>query len=549
MIYEKDQEIALRDGVKIFADVFRPIDSDTKPVPAILPWSIYGKTGTGLQSLDKVPWRVGIPRSWTSGLEKWEAPDPAEWIQRGYAVVNTDARGTFQSEGDMPVYGTQEGRDGHDAIEWIGVQPWCNGAVGMAGNSWLGSTQWFIGAEQPPHLKALAPWEGLGDYYRESLCRGGIPDYSFWGLLLSNFTGGLNNREHVEDMIDKYPLWNAYWEDKRPKLWNINVPMYATASYSTGLHTEGSLRGYFLSSSAEKWLRICSTQEWHDIYQPNYIDELQSFFDKYLKGIQNDWEATPRMRLALLGYNQPSIVDRPISRLPPENFVWQSFYLDGLTSTLQRRPRINEHALTYDATVAWSYPPKEYAGFRLTFEKYTELCGFSKAKLYMSTPDHDDMDVYVVIQKLDKNGKMLQQFNIPFRDLPPEVAEKDIPGENIMRYIGPNGRLRASHRAVQKEPDYPDEKLELLSPAYVWHPHDKVEKLKKDQVVELEIMLWAGGMIFERGESLRLDILGHDPRWPEFKGLDKSLRNFNVGKHRVHTGGEYPSSLYIALSN
>jgi putative CocE/NonD family hydrolase len=99
-------------------------------------------TDTGKQSLDLFPWRLGIHRSWTSGLEKWEAPDPAEWIQRGYAVVNTDARGTFKSEGDMPVYGTQEGRDGHDAIEWIGTQVWCNGAVGMAGNSWLGSTQW-----------------------------------------------------------------------------------------------------------------------------------------------------------------------------------------------------------------------------------------------------------------------------------------------------------------------------------------------------------------------------------------------------------------------
>ena len=96
----------------------------------------------GKLSLDLFPWRLGIYRSWTSGLEKWEAPDPAEWIQRGYAVVNTDARGTFKSEGNMPVYGTQEGRDGYDTIEWIGTRKWCNGAVGMAGNSWLASTQW-----------------------------------------------------------------------------------------------------------------------------------------------------------------------------------------------------------------------------------------------------------------------------------------------------------------------------------------------------------------------------------------------------------------------
>lgn len=97
---------------------------------------------TGMQTLDNFPWRLGIPRHATSGLEKWEAPDPAEWIPRGYAIVSSDARGIHYSEGDMAVYGTQEGRDGYDTIEWIGVQPWCNGSVGMAGNSWLGTTQW-----------------------------------------------------------------------------------------------------------------------------------------------------------------------------------------------------------------------------------------------------------------------------------------------------------------------------------------------------------------------------------------------------------------------
>lgn len=89
-----------------------------------------------------LPFRVGIPRSATSGLEKWEAPDPAEWCSRGYAVVNVDARGSFMSEGDYFIYGTQEGRDGHDTIEWIAEQSWCNGKVAMAGNSWLATTQW-----------------------------------------------------------------------------------------------------------------------------------------------------------------------------------------------------------------------------------------------------------------------------------------------------------------------------------------------------------------------------------------------------------------------
>ena len=48
------------------------------------------------------------------------------------------------SEGDFAFYGTQEGRDGYDSIEWIAAQPWSNGAVSMAGNSWLGTTQWSV---------------------------------------------------------------------------------------------------------------------------------------------------------------------------------------------------------------------------------------------------------------------------------------------------------------------------------------------------------------------------------------------------------------------
>jgi predicted acyl esterase len=59
----------------------------------------------------------------------------------------------------------------------------------MAGNSWLATTQWYIAAEQPPHLACMAPWEGLGDYYRESICRGGIPDHAFWDVLMDWFCG------------------------------------------------------------------------------------------------------------------------------------------------------------------------------------------------------------------------------------------------------------------------------------------------------------------------------------------------------------------------
>lgn len=49
MIFEQDLSITLRDGAVIYADVFRPVstDSDGK-VPAVLHWSPYGKQGNGM---------------------------------------------------------------------------------------------------------------------------------------------------------------------------------------------------------------------------------------------------------------------------------------------------------------------------------------------------------------------------------------------------------------------------------------------------------------------------------------------------------------------
>lgn len=51
-------------------------------------------------NLDIVQSRAGVHKSTTSGYESFEAPDPAEWTARGYAVVNVNARGIMGSTGD-----------------------------------------------------------------------------------------------------------------------------------------------------------------------------------------------------------------------------------------------------------------------------------------------------------------------------------------------------------------------------------------------------------------------------------------------------------------
>lgn len=87
-------------------------------------------------------------------------------------MISVDARGAGNNDGHMGVLGSQEAEDGYDVVEAVAKLPWCNGNVGMAGNSYLAISQWFIAAQQPPSLKAIAPWEGLSDLYREQFCRG-----------------------------------------------------------------------------------------------------------------------------------------------------------------------------------------------------------------------------------------------------------------------------------------------------------------------------------------------------------------------------------------
>ncbi len=48
-----------------------------------------------------IPAHIGIPFDWLSDYENFEAPDPADWVGRGYAVVNIDARGSWDSQGTL----------------------------------------------------------------------------------------------------------------------------------------------------------------------------------------------------------------------------------------------------------------------------------------------------------------------------------------------------------------------------------------------------------------------------------------------------------------
>ncbi len=526
VVLEKDVAVTLRDGTTIFVDVYRPVGD--APVPAIVAWSPYGKSQGTTPGVTSLFGLLGMDNGALSGLEKFEGPDPAYWCAQGYAVCNPDPRGIAHSEGDSVMFGTQEGRDCHDLIEWLAGQDWCSGKVAMSGTSYLAIAQWFTAAEHPPHLVAINPCEGFSDVYRDLVGRGGIPDIGFAERLQKNSYAGKNRREDILAEVERYPLINEVWEDKAAQLEKVTVPAYVVASYSNTLHTQGTFRAWRRIASPEKWLRIHNTQEWPDYYDAAHTEDLRRFFDHYLKGEDNGWEATPRVRYALHDFRGGDRVDLVADEFPPRQVTSLKYYLDAQTRTLGEQAPVQAASAAYDTA---SSPA--LVSFSVRFNEETILVGYPKARLWVEAAGADDMELFLLAQKLDAHGSALQQFTVPNQGaLMQDLTER---GASVLRYKGSNGRLRVSARHLDQT---------LTTESVPAHTFDRIEKLEPGEIVDVEIDLSPIGMLFHAGEQLRL-IIGATNTLGPIMPATRDYVAQNKGRHLVHTGGSKAS--YLAL--
>ncbi len=302
-------------------------------------------------------------------------------------------------------------------------------------------------------------------------------------------------------------------------------------------------------------LRIHATQEWHDLYQKSTSDELQEFFDRYLKDIPNDFETkTPRVRVSLLGYNtvqysvtlvyavadheKPNIVNHPFSTWPVPATSHQRLYLTGDEHLVLTAPS-GLSTVMYQADTP-AMQADDDAGelwFRYTFSKTAYFLGSVKAVLTMSCADSDDMDIFLQIRKLDATGKILRYHNIPEEDMSAQgVPVEELPLINPTVYLGPHGQIRASHRAVDHD---------LSKPHYIQHRHDLEERITPGTSVKIETSIWPGGIIFNEGESMVFKISGHPMYLSEFPTLRGQFLARNTGRHVVHIGGSTASYIEV----
>jgi uncharacterized protein len=161
ILVDHHRAIRMRDGVTLYADVYRPAREGRFP-------TIVVRTPYGVQREN-----VGVhDRMITLARD-------------GYAVVNTDVRGRYESEGAWDPF-RAEARDGFDVIEWAAKQPWSSGKVATQGGSYLGHVQWATLGEQPPSLVAAFPAVASTNLYANWITHGGAFRLAFnfgWGVV------------------------------------------------------------------------------------------------------------------------------------------------------------------------------------------------------------------------------------------------------------------------------------------------------------------------------------------------------------------------------
>ncbi|WP_245208138.1 CocE/NonD family hydrolase [Sediminibacillus dalangtanensis] len=176
VVFEKDVPCRLRDGVTLYANVYRPDREGSYPV--LLTRHPYNKN------------LVDFSHRYV---------DPFRLAAAGYVVIIQDVRGRFSSEGQFVPF-IHEGEDGYDAVEWAANLPYCDGKVGMFGLSYYGFTQLFAAAESPPSLKAIFPAQTGSSLNEDMLFRQGALEYGLFATwMLDSVAPDLIHRECPDD--------------------------------------------------------------------------------------------------------------------------------------------------------------------------------------------------------------------------------------------------------------------------------------------------------------------------------------------------------------
>jgi hypothetical protein len=568
MIKEQDIMVAMRDGVKVSVDVYRP---DTrKKVPALMSFATHFKdwqTPEEAQALRSQP-------AWsTLWMGHIEAGNTDYVVARGYAHVIGNIRGIGKAEdGGSPDY------DAYDVIEWIAKQPWCDGQVGMMGLSAFGNQQVAVAKQNPPHLKAIMPIDPSAQYFQDRAPGGVIPSFPWMPPIVNANHGVIGQPKPLP------PEKEALWKDAMK---NPEYRMYAQVYNMIAMKGQVNSRGFnfLIDPFAPEGQEEEVDAGIRGIKIPMYIGSgWYAFTYKFhLRGAESLWIAlnhfknkSPR-KLMFVG---PTHLERPFHQYANEIVRWYDYWFKGVKNGIMDEPRVKfwvEGAEKWYTAEDWPIPGTKWTSLYLhTWERLRQepFPPFSRESYdvpdtfvqmpptltnkvqklrFLTDPLPEDtmvagpmsLTLYAAINQEDTN------WIVVVKDVGPDVgrrtaraAEREIPTDLPEKELT-RGWLKASHRALDPK---------RSEPWKPWHPLTrKTQKpVKPGEIVEYQIDILPNANMFRKGHRICLEVTASDfptgtAGYTDIEYIPYHICSTKTVVHDVYHSLNYPSRLLLPV--
>lgn len=529
MKFEREIRIPMRDGTRLVGDLFRPDAAGRFPViMAEAPYVRYLNIQPGVDENGGVGTRY----------QQFEQANPQYWVPRGYVYISFNARGFQGSEGKASVWELQEAEDFYDAIEWAAAQPWSTGDVGLFGISYYAFSQYWAASLQPPHLKAIVPWEGLAEPYRDIGYRGGIPcmfGFNF-SMMMQFMANDLFSHPNYVKEGASHPLYDDHWKKlTNPSPEKIEVPMLSVGNLNDpDLHLRGNVNSFTDAGSPNKKLLLYSGTHWGSSFQPWANRTVLRFFDHWLKGTDTGIENEPAIDVHLRTAAD-TFTHLYGDTWPLEGTEWTKYYLQAAGKTLAGQDSPEEASAVAQLKSEESGTSEQVTFLTPPLECDVAIAGPVTAHLWVSSSKRD-IDLTLELRDFDESGAETM-FAYVF------AGKRD---ETVSR-----GWLRASHRALDPERTLPHKP---------YHSHKSNDWLTPGVPVELDVEIWPTAMLFKAGHRIGLTVhCGPYKRKGEIMAIPKlpflpairvpMYRSFSPssGTTMIHTGGRHSSWLELPV--
>jgi uncharacterized protein len=509
-------EIPMRDGQKLAADVLLPSAEGKFPTVFIL--TPYNREFGG----------GPLP----SELMAHKAQD-----REHYAYVIVDWRGRYGSkEAAEGVKRIDNGKDGYDVVEWIAQQPWSNGKVGMWGVSAVGSVQYDVAMERPPHLTCIVPASAnVGIDYNQFYYGGVLQLYYFNVFEAVGHGAGDLIKDH--DTLDD--TWKAI--DARFDVSRVDLPvLFVTGWYDThpGLKIETFQKIRTAGKRYQKDMKLLIGPWLHtrlggpdqgELHYPQAEGESDRqalrFFDYYLRGLDNGWEKEPVIRYFQMGENEWKTADS----WPPRTET-VSFYLERNRRLSAEPPSKSQpDSFVYDP----ASPTPTIGG---------NLIELPKAKMKIPIGAQD-------LRPVESRSDVVVYSTEPLeRDLA-------IAGD-IEATLYTSSDQRDTDFAVRLTDVYPDGRSILVTDGIqrmrYRHSLEKAELIDPGKVYEVTVKLPPTATTFLKGHRVRI-VVG-SANWPAFEANPNTDRprligpKMRVARNEIYHDPDHRSAIMLPVN-